>query len=449
MSDNSDKKMETTPVGRLMFQMSLPMMVSFFIQALYNIVDSIFVSRISEDALTAVSLSYPMQMICHAIAVGIGVGINASIPKYLGQGNRDRADRTAANALIMDLFFWVLFLILGFSAVRAIFYVQTDDAEILSDGITYLTICWVVSCGQFFGEFFEKLLVACGKPTRAMLSMASGAVFNIIFDPLLIFGVGPFPEMGIAGAAWATVLGQCLAAVVALIMNLRQNREIRVKASMFRPDFPIIREVFSVGFPSMITIGLTSVSGFSINQILLSYSTTATSVYGIWIKLQNFCYMPLFGMNNGMVPILSYNHARERNDRVRETMRIGKKTALFLMLGVTAVLECIPRQLLSLFDASEYMMSIGVIALRLCILSLPFGGQCIIRTTAMQALEHSRYTLFVNIMRQMVVIICLFALFSALTHNLNMVWAAVPVTEIVSFLIALYFEKRMRRQMGF
>lgn len=440
--------MGTLPVGRLLVKMSLPMMVSFFIQAMYNIVDSIFVAQISENALTAVSLAFPMQQLVHAIAVGLGVGINAAVAKHIGMRDERGAARTVGAAIAMDLIVWAVFFLLGIFAAGPIYQAQTDVAEIVEGGTIYLKICWCVVCGDLFGQVFEKMLVSSGRPTMAMLSQAIGAVFNIVFDPLLIFGIGPFPKMGIAGAATATVLGQILGAGVALSLNLKKNTSVRVHLTDINLAGKNVKEVFSVGFPSMITIGLTSVTSFCINQILLSYSTTATAVYGIWVKLQNFCFMPLFGMNNGMVPILSYNHATKRDDRVWTTVRLAVLTDLVLMVALAIVLEFIPVPLLRLFNASENMLSIGTVALRTCILSLPFGGLCIILTTTMQSLEHSRYTLLVNIMRQLVFITVMFALISALTHQLNQVWIAVPVAEIMSAILAIVMELKMRRDLS-
>lgn len=444
---DKEERLGTMPVGRLIATMSLPMMVSFFIQALYNIVDSIFVSRISENALTAVTLAYPMQMVAHAIAVGIGVGINASVPRYLGKDEPEKARQAAGNAFTLDFLVWMFFLVLGLTAVPSIYRMQTDVAEIVADGSTYLSICWCVLGGEMFGQFFEKLLVASGQPVPAMISQSAGAVFNIIFDPLLIFGLGPFPEMGIAGAAAATVGGQILAAVIALVMNVRRSSIGRIKPKDLLLNGQTMRELLGVGFPTMITIGLTSVTGFCINQILLGYSTTATAVYGIWVKLQNFCMMPLFGMNNGLVPILSYNHAKGQQERVWQTIRIALLFAVCLMSALTLVLEMIPGPILKLFNASDNMLSIGINALRWCLLSLPFGGICIILTTTMQSLRHSRYTLIVNILRQLVFITSLFALISAITRRLSLVWMAVPAAEVLSCLVAVFFEKRMYRDL--
>lgn len=443
----NESRLGTMPVGRLILGMSLPMMLSFFIQALYNIVDSIFVAQISENALTAVTLAFPMQQAVHAISVGIGVGVSASVPRALGQKDARKAARYAGTAVVIDFLAMLLFAVLGMTAAHAVYAAQTDVSEIVDMGTTYLSICWIVCAGDFYGQIFEKLLISTGRSTMAMAAQAAGAVFNIVFDPLLIFGVGPFPKMGVAGAAIATVLGQVLGAVIALILNIRFNASLHVVRSDLRLRIAEVKDIFAVGIPSMITIGLGSATTFFINQILLSYSTTAAAVYGIWMKLQNFSFMPIFGMNNGIVPILSYNHACGKLDRVKRTIRLSV-TAIAVYTGILfLVLELIPGAILYLFNASDNMLSIGMTALRTCILSLPLGGTCIILTTTMQALRHSRYTLIVNILRQFVYIVSCFALLSFLTHSLKVVWIAVPAAEALSLVTAAVFERRMWRDL--
>ena len=449
MSNDNTKsnKLETMPVGKLLASMSIPMMISFFIQAMYNIVDSIFVARISEDALTAVSLAMPMQQIAHAIAIGIGVGINATIPKNLGMKRRDRANKAAGNAITMDFILWCIFIVLAITLVPTIYRLQISDRTVINYGIIYLTICWCGIGGEFFGQIFEKMLVASGHSLYAMLSQASGAIFNIVFDPILIFGLGPFPKMGIAGAAIATISGQFVGGIIACILNIKCNKDINIGLSDLKLEMETVREIFAVGIPSMITIGLMSITTFLANQIFRTYSKTAIAVYGIWIKLQNFCYMPLFGMNNGMVPILSYNHARNNKDRVRKTMRLAITVSLAYMIILVSVLEMVPEYILILFDASSNMMDIGMIAVRACVLSIPFGGICIILTTSMQAMDHSRYTLLINIFRQLIIIVGLLFLISIITHNLNAVWFAIPLSEFISCGMAIGLENKMMRDM--
>lgn len=443
----SEEKLGTMPVGRLILSMSVPMMLSFFIQALYNLVDSMFVARLSEDALTAVSLAFPMQQLMHAISVGLGVGVNASLPRFLGRNDRKKAEEAVGTAAFWNLVFFVIFALMGLFLVRPIYLAQTSVQTIVDGGTTYLTICWVVSIGEFFGQFFEKLLLATGRSFAAMASQAAGAVFNIIFDPLLIFGIGPFPALGIAGAAIATVLGQILAACIAALLSRRKGAPagLHLRNIRFRKDAS--RDIFSVGVPSMITIGLSSAMSFSINQILLVYSTTATAVFGIWMKLQNFCFMPVFGMNNGMVPILSYNYAKGNRERVERAIRLAVRGILIYLVALSAVLFGIPDRILLLFSASENMLSIGVHALRVLVLSLPFGGTCVLLTTTMQSMQHARYALVLNILRQFVFPVPLFAALSALTGDLYFVWAAVPMAEILSLCVCVILERRMQKRL--
>lgn len=440
--------MAELPVHRVLLKMSLPMMISFFIQAMYNIVDSMFVARISEGALTAVSLAFPMQQIVTAIAVGTATGVSAVWARSMGMGQREQASSAIRTMTAMSLAFTAVFVLLGVFASGPLFRAQTDVAEIAEMGAIYLSINWALSCGSIFGKYYERLLVSAGRATLSMAAMASGAVFNLIFDPLLIFGIGPFPELGIAGAAYATVGGQIFAALVAAALNMKYNEPVR--RDMLRPglDLRAAAAILRVGLPSIITMGLSSLTSFFINQILLVYSTTATAVYGIWMKLQNFCYMPTFGLNNGMVPILSYNYGVGRIDRVRQAMRLAVWSSAALMTLLLALFEIIPGTVLTLFSAGEQMRRIGMVCLRACVFSLPFGAVSMILSTSMQALDHSRYAMVINLMRQCALLICCFALLSALTHSQSLIWFAVPVTEVTTFAVSLALYGRFRRNLG-
>lgn len=440
--------MGTMPIGRLLISMSLPMMISMFIQALYNIIDSMFVAMISEDALTAVSLSFPLQNVIIAIGVGTGVGINALIPRHLGSGNPKLAERAANVGIFLNACYCVFFIIFGLTMSRAFFAMQTDEKDIINYGTTYFSIVCVLSFGAFFGQYFEKLLVASGYSTLSMISQATGAIINIIFDPLLIFGIGPFPEMGVAGAAIATVFGQVVAALVAFWFNVRKNHSFRFHFRQMSPDRKVIKDIYAVGIPSMITIGLGSAMTFLMNQILLAYSTTATAVFGIWIKLQSFGYMALYGMNNGTIPILSYNHSAGKPERVRKIIKLAFFTALAISLIVMAVSELIPERLLSLFSASDNMMSIGVKALRIFCISFPFGGCCIILSSSFQALGRARYTLVTNLCRQILFIVPIAGLLSLITRNLNAIWFAVPASECLSLGLAALFFRKISKILG-
>ncbi len=436
--------MAELPVHEVLLRMSLPMMVSFFIQAMYNIVDSMFVARISENALTAVSLAFPMQQIVTAIAVGTSTGVSAVWSRYMGMGEKEKASSAIRTMTFMCLVFTVLFILLGVFASTPLFRLQTGEEEITRMGAVYLTINWAFSCGSIFSKYYERLLVSAGRASLSMLAMLSGAVFNLVFDPLLIFGVGPFPALGIAGAAWATVGGQIFSAFAAVFLNWKYNEP--VKRDMLVPVFraSAAKDILRVGLPSMITMGLSSLTSFFINQILLVYSSTATAVYGIWMKLQNFCFMPVFGLNNGMVPILSFNYGIRRTDRVKRAMQLGLGGCAALMCLLAAVFDIIPGTILTLFSAGEQMREIGMACLRACVFSLPFGALSMILSTSMQALDHSRYAMVINLMRQCALLIGSFFLLSALTHSQMTVWLAVPLTEIITFAAALLLARRFR-----
>lgn len=439
-----ENKLGTMPIGRLLMVMSIPMMISFFIQALYNVVDSIFVAQISENALTAVSIAFPMQNIITAIGVGTGVGVNALVPRYLGQQRQRDAEKIANVAVFLSVCYCVIFVLVGLFVVGPYYRMQTDVTEIVEDGIAYLSVVCVVSFGAFFGQNFEKLLVATGHTVCSMISQATGAIFNIIFDPLLIFGIGPFPEMGVTGAAVATVLGQIVAAIVAFVMAMTKQNSVRLNLRAMLPDGRSLKEIYSVGIPSIITVGLGSAMSFCMNQILLAFSTTATAAFGIWLKLQNFAFMPVFGLNNGTVPMISYNYGAGKMDRVHKTIHLALAVALILMCLLLVIFELCPTQLLELFSATENMFAIGTVALRLTCLSLPFGATAVILSSSFQSLGRSRYTLVVNLCRQLIFMVPIAWLLS-LTGRLEMVWASVAVAEFLSMILAIVLRRKMVR----
>ena len=445
--NTQQNKLGTMPIGRLLISMSIPMMISFFIQALYNIVDSMFVAQISENALTAVSIAFPLQQIITAIGVGTGVAVNALVPRYTGQGEHDKALRIANVAVVLSACYTVIFMLVGLFGVRAYYAMQTGVTEIVEDGTQYLTVICLVSVGAFFGQNFEKLLVATGNTVCSMISQAAGAIFNILFDPLLIFGLGPFPKLGVTGAAVATVLGQIFAALVALTMLLIKEKNIRLRFRSMIPSLEILKEIFSVAIPSMITVGLSSAMSFCLNQILLTFSTTATAVFGIWLKLQSFAFMPIYGLNNGTIPMISYNYGANRMDRVRQTISLALKAALLLMIILLLVFENTTAQLLRLFNASDAMLSIGSTALRICCLSLPLGAITLILSSSFQALGYSRYTLIINLGRQLFFIVPIAWLMS-LTGQLSLVWTATVIAEALSMILSGIFNRRVHKKLA-
>lgn len=432
---SSQDKLGEMPIGRLLIVMSVPMMISMLVQALYNLVDSMFVAQISENALTAVSLAFPMQALMNAVAVGTGVGVSAYVSRSLGQGDSESASRAASIQMVLSLIYSVLALAVGLGFSRSFYLSQTDVPEIVDQGEIYLRTVCVFSFGIFYGQNLEKLLVATGSSALSMISQATGAVVNIALDPVLIFGLGPFPKLGVYGAALATVIGQFLAAVLALIFNLSFNKAARFSLRLMRPDRRVLAGVYSVGIPSMITVGLASITSFCLNQILLGFSTTAAAVYGIWIKMQSFGFMPVYGLNNGTIAIYSYNYGAGRTDRLRRTLRL----ALFMGIGITllisAAFELLPGEMLALFKASDYMYSIGIGAMRVCAMSLPFGAACIILASPCQSLGRPGYTLFINICRQVLIQVPA-AWLLARTGELGAIWYSVIIAEVLTTVIA-------------
>ena len=440
-------KLGSMPVGKLLVVMSVPMMISMFVQALYNMVDSMFVARLSEDALTAVSLAFPMQNVMSAIAVGTGVGTSAFISRSLGEKNLEKAEKAANVQVFLSLCYSLAFAAAGIFAAEGFYKAQTDVQSVIDYGRDYLGIVCIFSIGVFYGQNLEKLLVATGSSTLSMISQASGAVINIIFDPLLIFGVGPFPELGVKGAAWATVMGQAAAALIAFAMNCRYNKATRFALKKMLPSLDVVKEVYAVGIPSMITIGLASVMSFCINQILLGFSTTAAAVFGVWLKMQSFGFMPVFGMNNGTIAIYSYNYGAKNYKRVRATLRLSLAVGMGVTAAAAIIYELFPAEMLRLFSASDYMLSIGVRAMRCCAVSLPFGALCIILTSPLQSLGHARYSLFINMCRQLIIQVPAAWLLS-LSGRLELIWFAPLVSEMFSSLVAFRLGKKVMNGLG-
>jgi len=438
----SQDKLGQMPVGKLLFSMSVPMMISMFIQALYNMVDSIFVAKLNEDALTAVSLAFPLQNIMIAIAVGTGVGINALVSRCLGEGNIRRAEKAVNVQVFLDLVYTVLAVLLGVFFSRTYFTMQTDVQSIVDYGEQYTKIVCICSIGLFMAQGFEKVLIATGNSTPSMIAQASGAITNIILDPVFIFGLGPIPAMGVRGAAIATVIGQVVAAVIAFLFCVKRVSVTKLHISQMLPDLKILKFIYSVGIPSMLTIGLTAVMSYCMNNIFLTFSTTAAAVYGIWLKLQSFGFMPVFGMNNGTIAIYSYNFGAKKIDRVFRTMKLSMVIAVVLGVLVTLLYELLPIPLLKLFSASDFMMSIGVNAVRICAVSITFGSVCVIISSACQSFGRARYTLFINICRQVVFQVAS-AWVLARFGRLELVWFAPLIAEVLTMLISLLLCKRV------
>ena len=427
----AENKMGTMPIGRLLFNMSLPMMVSMLVQALYNIVDSIFVAKLSENALTAVSLAFPLQMLLIAVATGTGVGMNALLSKSLGEHNFKKANKIADNAAFIYAISYIVFLILGFTIVRPFYASQIGnaDVEIMELGIDYLSTVMIFSFGLFTQIFFERLLTSTGRTIFSMTSQLCGAITNIILDPIMIFGLLGFPKMGVTGAAVATVIGQCVAGIVAGTCNHKYNHEVSLSFKGFRPDISLIGHIYAVGIPSIIMQSIGSVMTYSMNRILIGFSSTATAVFGVYFKLQSFFFMPVFGLNNGITPIIAYNYGAQNRKRMLKTIKLSLITAFSLTFIGFLCFEGIPQVLLGMFNASEDMLRIGIPALRIIGIHYLIAWFCIICGTVFQALGKAVFSMLVSIMRQLVVLIPAAFILSKL-GGLHAVWWAFPIAEL-------------------
>ena len=435
-----ENKMGIMPIGKLVFNMSLPMMVSMMVQALYNIVDSIFVAKLSENALTAVSLAFPLQTLLIAVATGTGVGMNALLSKSLGEKDFKKANKTATNAAFIYAVSYIIFLILGFTVVKPFYRSQVGsaDAEIMTMGVDYLSTVMIFSFGIFTQVFFERLLTSTGRTIFSMTSQLSGAVTNIILDPILIFGMFGAPKMGVTGAAVATVIGQCVAGLVAGTCNHKFNHEVRFQFKGFKPDFKIIGTIYAVGIPSIIMQSIGSVMTYCMNRILIEFSSTATAVFGVYFKLQSFFFMPVFGLNNGITPIIAYNYGARQRKRMVKTIKVSLATAFCLTFIGFVLFESIPQALLGLFNASDDMLKIGVPALRTIGVHYLIAWFCIIAGTVFQALGKAVFSMVVSIMRQLVVLVPA-AYLLAKFGGLHMVWWSFPIAEVMSFIVSLTF----------
>ena len=444
--NTKENKMGTMPVKELIVSMSLPMMVSMLVQALYNIVDSIFVSNVSHDALTSVTMAFPLQMMLISVGSGTGVGINALLSKALGEKNQKRVDEAANNGLLLTLASFLLFILVGLFVAKPFIATQTDDAGILAMGSGYLRICCCLSLGLFFQMTFERLLQSTGRTHLSMISQITGAVVNIIFDPIFIFGYFGIKPMGVLGAAYATVFGQSVAAIVGLILNIKYNHDINLSLKrMFTPSLRIIGTIYAVGVPSILMMSIGSVMSYSMNQILVVFSNDAVNVFGVYFKLQSFVFMPVFGLNNGMIPVLAFNYGARNRDRIHEAVKFSMELALTIMTIGTLVFCLIPGILLNIFNATPEMLKIGTAALRIISISFPIAALCIVMGSIFQAFSKSKYSLIVSVGRQLVALIPVAWLLSK-TGEVQSVWWAFPIAELVSLAISTFFYRRINRK---
>ena len=440
-----ENKMGVMPIRRLLLTMSGPMMVSMLIQALYNVVDSMFVSYISEGALTAVSLAYPMQNLMIAVATGTGVGVNALLSRNLGEKNFEMANRAAGNAIFLGVVSFAVFALVGAVGSRLYFTVQVDDPEIIAYGVDYLSVIMVLSVGCFGQVLLSRLLQSTGKTFYSMVIQLVGAGLNIVLDPIMIFGLLGCPAMGVAGAALATVISQVAGTILGLYYNLRKNPEIRFAWTYLRPSKPVIARIYGVGIPPILLQTVSYLLIFGLNQILVVFSETATAVYGVYFKLQGFAFLPIIGMNNGMVPIIAYNYGARKPDRIMETIKLAIRYATLIMVVAVVLFQIFPAQLLGIFQASPEMLTIGVPALRILSLCFLIGGFTIVASSVFQALGKGLLSMSISVFRQLILVLPL-AYALSLTGELNMVWWSFPIAEVLAGLLALYYLRRAHRR---
>ena len=438
MQKPAENKMGVMPVGKLVFNMSLPMMISMLVQALYNVVDAFFVARVSENAFTAVSLAFPIQILMIAVSTGTAVGINALLSRALGAGDLKRVEKVALNGVFLAAVSSLLFIFIGAFGSAPFFRSQTGVEEIVTGGISYLTICACGSFGLFFGITFERLLQSTGRTLYTMFTQGLGAIVNIILDPILIFGLLGAPRMGVTGAAVATVIGQLCGMALSLFFCLTKNPEVPLRFKGFRPSGELIRDIYLIGVPSIIMQAIGSIMVYGMNRILLPFTTTAASVFGAYFKLQSFIFMPVFGLNNGMIPIVAYNYGAQNKLRILRAFKVSLTTAACIMAVGTLLFWLLPRELLALFDASEEMLAIGAPALRIISLTFPMAAVGITCSGMFQALGNSFLSMLVSLTRQLILLLPAAWLLS-LQGELELIWWAFPIAEIVAFFLSLAF----------
>ena len=438
-----ENKMGVMPVKKLIVTMSLPMMISMIVQALYNIVDSVFVAQLSEEALTGVTLAFPMQNLMFAVAGGTGVGINAMLSKSLGEKKFDEADNAAGNGIVLNIAAAFVFMIASFLGAGGAFIgTQTSDPVIAREGTTYLSIVMILSIGMSAQVTMERLLQSTGRTFYTMITQALGAIINIIMDPIMIFGLFGFPKLGVAGAAYATIIGQSVAAFLGLFFNITKNADIRFSWKILRLKAATVKRIYIVGVPSILMIAIGSVMTYLFNLILSTFSSTAVAVFGVYFKLQSFFFMPVFGLNNGVIPVLAYNYGARKKDRINEALRFSISLAFFIMCIGTVIFELIPGTLLRLFSASDDMLSIGITALRNIAWHFPVAGLCIALGSVFQAFGRSFYSLIISLGRQIFVLIPV-AYALSLTGKVDHVWWAFLIAEFTSLCLTIIFYRRL------
>lgn len=438
-----ENKMGTMPINKLIINVSLPIMISMLVQALYNIVDSIFVANYANEGFTAVSLAFPVQSLMISLAVGTGVGINSLLSRRLGEKRFDDANKAAVNGIFLSFVSWAVFAVAGFIISRRFFALFTKDTAVIDYGTDYLTICTVFSIGAFMQVTLERLLQATGKSIFSMFTQGIGAVVNLILDPILIFGLFGLPSFGVKGAAVATVIGQMTAAMAGIIFNLKKNKEISISMKGFRPDRVIITDIYRVGVPSIVMQSITSVMTAILNKIL--GNDTAISVMGAYFKIQSFVFMPIFGLTNGMVPIIGYNFGAGYKERIYKAIRSGLFISVSIMLIGTLAFLLLPGQLLRIFDADDALMNMGIPALRILGSSFVIAGVCIVVSSAFQAIGCGFFSLVISVTRQIVFLIPM-ALILRIISGIDAVWWSFPISDVFSLIAALALYRYARKK---
>ena len=440
-----ENKMGVMPVNRLLVSMSVPIMISMLVQALYNVVDSIFVAQISENALTAVSMAFPVQNLMIAVGSGTGVGINALLSRSLGAREFNKVNKAANNGVFVGIASSAIFIVFGIFGARYFFESQTVIPEILHYGEEYLLVCCSFSFALLGQMTFERLLQSTGKTIYSMYTQSIGAVVNIALDAILIFGLFGFPRLEVLGAAIATVIGQGTAMLLALYFNKKKNHEIKLSFKGFKPDSAIIKTIYYVGLPSILMIAISSIMTYGMNRILIGFSATAVAVFGVYFKMQSFVFMPVIGLNNGMVPIIAYNYGAKNKERIMKTIKLSILYSVGIMLVGVMAFQFLTENLLYMFSASENMMAIGIPALRIISLSFLLAGVCIVLISVFQALGNSMKSLIVSASRQLAVLLPV-AYLLALSESLDAIWWAFPIAEVVSFILCIIFMKQVYDQ---
>ena len=444
MIEEKENRMGVMPVGKLLFSMSTPMVISFLVQSLYNIVDSIFVARYSPDALAAVSLAYPIQILMIAVSVGTGVGVNALLSRLLGEDKKDRAKATADNAVLLAIISSIAFAIFGIIATKAFFDAQTNSETIRSLGYSYLSIVSIFSFGLILEVTYERILQSTGKTIYNMITQGIGAIINIILDPILIFGLLGAPKMGVAGAAIATVAGQIVAMILSFVFNMKYNEEVDITFGkhIFKPDFIIIKDIYKVGIPSIAMQSMSTLMMLGLNKILVRYSDMAVNVLGIYYKLQSFVFMPIFGLNNGMTPIVAYNYGARNKDRIMKVLKYSFLSSLVIMVIGTAIFWLFPKELMILFSPNDEMLRLGIPALRICSLCFILAAFDVIAIASFQSLGNGMYALYASFLRQLVLILPLAYVLSNM-FGLEAVWYSIPLAELGCAFLDIYLMKKI------